>query len=83
MYLSRENTQILKKRGTGNGNKWKIVKWGKFQNLCLIVKNLFIHIMHFITNCHAILVFYNDIHNVWAYTIKPCKVKNKDNVVLA
>ena len=23
--------------------------------------------MHFITNCHATLVFYNDIHNVWAY----------------
>ena len=39
--------------------------------------------MHFITNCHATLVFYNDIHNVWAYAIKPCKVKNKDNVVPA
>ena len=46
--------------------------------------------MHFITNCHATLVFYNDIDNVWAYAIKPCKVKtkpckvkNKDNVVPA
>ena len=39
--------------------------------------------MHLITNCHATLVFYNDIHNVWAYATKPCKVKNKDNVVPA
>ena len=28
-------------------------------------------------------VFYNNIHNVWAYAIKPCKVKNKDNVLPA
>ena len=40
-------------------------------------------LMHFITNCHATLVFYNDIHNIWVYAIKPCKVKYKDNAVPA
>ena len=36
--------------------------------------------MHFITNCHATLVFYN---NALVYVIKPCKAKNKGNVVPA
>ena len=36
---------------------------------------------HIKLSCHTCI--YNNIHNVWVYAIKPCKAKNKDNVILA